>query len=403
MKYRRALLALVVAATSFVSSLGSSSHLAGAAVQPDDWGEFTPLTPERILDTRTGTGAAAANSPVGVGAQISVQILGRGGVPASGVTAVVMNVTATQSSEDSFLTVFPTGATRPTASTVNFRRGQSVPNLTVAKVGDGGQISVYNDSGNTHVLFDVVGWYSTSSSVGTKSRLRTITPERVLDTRQTGSVGANASIPLPITGRAGVPSGATGVVLNITGTNATAGTFITAYPSDVSLPTASNLNLQPNQSVPNLAMVRLPANGQISLYNFAGTTDLVVDVVGYYDRIYSDTSGQVMAMTPSRKVDTRLTNQPLGPDGVAVMQFSGIGGVILNVTVTGGTEGSFLTVFPATNGEATTLPTASNLNFVAGQTVANLVTVKVPPSGVVAFYNYRGNVHVVVDVVAIVS
>lgn len=408
MRFVRAAIALVVVAGAAATGLRWAGT--GQADVPGlgdvDWGEFTPLSPERILDTRQGIGAAA-NTPIGPGGSIEVVVAGRAGVPTSGVTAVVLNVTATEPTEPSFVTVHPAGTARPNASTVNVLRGQSVPNLAVAKLGAGGKLAVYNDSGATHVLFDVMGWYANSAAVGTKSRLRTISPSRLLDTRIGGTaLGAGQSIDLQVTGRAEVPAGATAAVLNVTATRASAGTFVTVYPGDLAaVPPVSNLNAQPNQTVPNLVMVRLAANGTVKLYNYAGSTDVVVDVVGYYDRVYADNKGQVMAIPPTRKVDTRETRNPLGPNQVALMQFSttNVGGVILNVTVTNPTEASFLTVFPATNGEQTMLPTASNLNFERAQTVANLVTVKVPPNGVVVFYNYAGTVDVVVDVVGLVS
>jgi hypothetical protein len=119
---------------------------------------YNALSPSRILDTRTGTGGFSA--PVGPGGTISPTVIGVGGVPASGVSAVVLNVTVTQPTAESFLTVFPSGAPRPLASNLNFVAGQTVPNLVMAKVGADGKVSVFNNLGTSHVIFDVVGWYS---------------------------------------------------------------------------------------------------------------------------------------------------------------------------------------------------------------------------------------------------
>jgi hypothetical protein len=73
----------------------------------------------------------------------------------------VLNVTVTQPTAQSYLTVFPSGTTRPLASNLNFLAGQTVPNLVIAKVGADGKVAVYNDAGSAHVVLDVVGWYST--------------------------------------------------------------------------------------------------------------------------------------------------------------------------------------------------------------------------------------------------
>ena len=117
---------------------------------------YHPVTPARILDTRTGPGPTGR---LGYGCHIDVQVTGVGGVPASGVSAVVLNVTATQPSRGSFLTVYPTDASLPTASNLNFVQGQTVPNLVTVKVGADGKVKLYNAAGQTHVIFDVVGWY----------------------------------------------------------------------------------------------------------------------------------------------------------------------------------------------------------------------------------------------------
>ena len=126
---------------------------------PPTGARYSALTPARILDTRSANGAPAAR--LGADAALDLQVTGRGGVPAGGVSAVVMNVTVTEPSAPSYLTVWPAGQTRPTASNLNFVAGQTVPNLVVAKVGAGGRVSFYNAGGSTHVVADVVGWFNT--------------------------------------------------------------------------------------------------------------------------------------------------------------------------------------------------------------------------------------------------
>jgi hypothetical protein len=122
-------------------------------------GTFHPLSPARILDTREGNGAPKAK--VGPGRTVALQVTGRGNVPANGVSAVVMNVTVTEPTAPSVLTVWPTGEPQPNASNLNYVAGQTVPNLVVVKVGTGGKVNLRNLSGSTHVVADVVGWYDT--------------------------------------------------------------------------------------------------------------------------------------------------------------------------------------------------------------------------------------------------
>ena len=99
------------------------------------------------------------HTAVGPNSALDVQATGRGGVPSSGVSAVVINLTATEPTAGSYLTAFPTGSAVPLASNLNFGPGQTVPNLVVVKLASGGKFSVYNAQGNTHVIADVVGWY----------------------------------------------------------------------------------------------------------------------------------------------------------------------------------------------------------------------------------------------------
>jgi hypothetical protein len=124
--------------------------------------KFTPANPARITDTRPGSGFPNEGKTLGPNTTLPVQVSGVGKVPASGVTAAVMNVTVTNTTAQSFLTVWPSATIRPTASDLNWVSGQTVPNLVVVKLGTspGGGIQVFNATGNTDVVVDVSGWYS---------------------------------------------------------------------------------------------------------------------------------------------------------------------------------------------------------------------------------------------------
>ena len=115
---------------------------------------FTGTTPTRVLDTRTGVGAPAAK--LGAGATLTLTVPG---LPA-GVTAVALNVTATGPSAASFLTVYPGGTTRPTASNLNFVAGQTIPNMVLVPLGAGGKVTFYNNTGTVNVIADLVGYFS---------------------------------------------------------------------------------------------------------------------------------------------------------------------------------------------------------------------------------------------------
>ena len=381
-----------------------------ALKSPSPGDVFHPLTPTRILDTRVGLGAPAA--PLTAGAALRVQVAGRGGVPLLGVSGVVMNVTVTGPTETSFLTVFPTGEVRPQASNLNYGPGQTVPNLVTAKLGPSGELSIYNAVGQTEVIADVAGWYDSGLLGLVGARYHPLTPVRLLDTRQGLGVpvrlGPTEAKTVQVAGRGGVP--ATGVsagMVNFTVTGTTRPGFLTVFPSGEALPLASNLNFVADQTVANAVTVKVGGSGQISIYNSAGSTEVIADIAGWFDSNLVNLSGaRVHPVTPARVLDTRegtgAAAGPLGAGGrinVAVngrggIPATGVSAVVMNVTVTAPTKLSYLTVFPG--GEI--LPVTSSLNYVAGQTVANLVAVMVAADGRVAMYNAAGTTHVIADV-----
>ena len=393
-----------------VNSAGTGPQSAASApVLLDPGARYNALPPARLLDTRSGTGAPA--SKVAARGVIDLQITGRGGVPVSGVSAVVLNVTVTEPSTGGYLTAWPAGEAMPLASNLNFAPGQTVPNLVVVKVGAGGRVSLYNGGGAAHFVADVSGWYgATGAAAG--SRYHPLTPSRLLDTR--GGIGSavgmllnSSTLDLQVTGRGGVPAtGVSDVVLNVTVTDPLGGGFLTAWPTGDVRPLASNLNFLPGQTVPNLAVVKVGAGGKVSLFNGGGTANLIADVAGWFGPDGETTGARYHALAPARLLDTRVGNgapvAAIPPGGTLDLQVTGRGGVpaagvsavILNVTVVDPTGGGFLTVWPT----AEARPLASNLNFVGGQTVPNLVVAKLGAGGRVSLYNSGGSVHLVADV-----
>ena len=145
---------------------------------------FHPIDPVRLVDTREDRGVAGAFGP---GRSATFAATGQLGIPTSGVTGVVLNVTATQPTVESYLTVWPAGVPRPVASSVNFRAGDTVPNLVTSGVGTDGRVAVFNEKGTVHVIVDVVGWYDDGYRAG--ATIQTARPTRVLDTRVMGTWG----------------------------------------------------------------------------------------------------------------------------------------------------------------------------------------------------------------------
>lgn len=118
---------------------------------------FNPLPPTRILDSRNGTGGFFG--PLHAKELLSLAVGGRNGVPAQ-ASAVVLNATVTDSTSASYLTIWPTGLDRPTASNLNWSAGETIPNNVTVKLGESAAISMYSPNGDVQVILDLAGFYS---------------------------------------------------------------------------------------------------------------------------------------------------------------------------------------------------------------------------------------------------
>ena len=421
-------------------------------------GQYHPLLPYRICDTRTGNPSSLSGLDLsqcdgrrlGPGESMSFKVAGTSpsggvgaGVPSSGASAVVLNVTVTATTSSSYLSVWPTGSGRPNTSSLNWVAGQTVSNLLTVELGSAGQVSVFNFRGATQLVVDVEGYVlpSPSASAG---RFTGLAPYRVCDTRPgdpsklTGfdlsqceghTLGPSGQLPIQITGTnpsgasaGGVPSsGVTAVVLNITVTDTTASSYLTVWPTGSSRPNTSNLNWQPGQTRSSQVVVEVGPLGQVSVFNRGGAADVVVDVSGWFSASGSPPQGSYLtAVTGGRICDTRLDNpsrlsglaltqcagRALGPGSSLTIAAAGLAGVpglgaqdpplavLLQVTVINPSAASFLTIWPA----GAARPTTSSLDWSPGETVANQVVVDLGRGGRIALFNASGNTAVVVDV-----
>jgi hypothetical protein len=411
----------ITAAYSGDSNFGAS-HTASPVSQlvTGVRGVYHALTPVRITDTRTNSGLPNAGHHLVAGVPLNIQVEGAGGV-ASGAAAAVLNVTVTNPTQLGFLTVWPTGSPRPTASNLNFVAKQTVPNLVEVGLGTNGQVSVFSATGTVDVIVDVEGYTAPLSTAG-QGLYNPLTPARITDTRNNSGqpnaghhLVSGVALNVQVTGAGGVPGspghagGVAAVALNVTVTNPTKASFLTVWPTSPTPPTASNLNFTAGETVPNRVIVPVNQNGQVSIINGAGTADVIVDVAGYFTDASNPaaTGVQFTPISPVRITDTRphsgLPNagQTLGPRGTLPIQVTGASGIpttgvvatVLNVTVTNATQLSFLTVWP----QGVTMPNASDLNWTKGTTIPNVVVVKLGTTGEVSVFNFAGTVDVIVD------
>jgi len=327
-----------------------------------------PTTPvqvvaaSRLIDTRSSGSSSPGRPAVTPDNPLAVKVLGVAGVPDSGVSAVVVNVTATRPIGDGFVTVWPCGTRRPEVSNLNITAGRSAANLVLAAPGRDGTVCVHGSTG-VDVLVDVIGWLPTGGAY------RSTTPRRLVDTRATTRVTPLSPLVVEVTGRAGVSDAATAVAVNVTVTGPASEGFVTVWPCEAARPEASNVNFVAGQTIPNAVIAPLGAGGALCLYS-STPTDVIVDVTGWFAPEAGFTP-----ITPRRFVDTRAAST-LKTGVEFAMDIAGRPGVptsaatvAVNVTVTQPTAAGFVTVWPC----GSSRPATSTVNFAAGQTVANAV------------------------------
>jgi hypothetical protein len=368
---------------------------------------YVPVSPTRILDTRLGQGFPRR---VNAGENFTLALTG---VVPSGASAVVLNLTVDGSANPGFVTVYPTGVTRPLASSINVDgAGQTIANLVTVPVAPGGTVDVYTLM-TTDLIADVQGYYMPAINA-TAGRFVPVNPTRLLDTREPtsphfGPLAPGEQINLDVVGRAGLagvamPGDATAAALKVTVTESTASGFWTVFPTGSGRPIVSNLNvIGTGTTIANQVLARL-ASGNTMVFAQTGG-HLIVDLVGWFTGAGEPMSevGLFVPVTPTRLLDSR--EPPLGAlpghnrtaqvpvAGRATLPPTGIGAVVVNATVTETARDGFFSIWPA----QTYRPTASSLNAThAGQTIANHVITPVS-SGGLAFYTQNG-AHLIVDI-----
>jgi hypothetical protein len=356
-------------------------------------GSFVPDGPSRILDTRTGL--AVKRAPVRPGGVVRLKVAGVDGVPSSGVSAVLVSLTAEQPASSGTVIAYADGTARPHVTDLSFSRAQASSDQAVVPVRRG-RIDLYNDSKGSTGLEAVLSGYFTTA--GMHGLLTAVGPARVLDTSAglgapKGPLGAHRTVRLRVDGAGGVPgNGVSAVELSVTVRDPARSGALTAFAGGRSRPNASQLAFSAGQTTTSLITIPVK-NGKVNLYNgSAGSIDLTADVTGYF----SGNGAGFQAPRPARALDT-VTG--LGGAGVSVLAHSAadlsVGNlpgwqgtqqdVVLSVTVLDARAGGSLFVFP----DGSVVPPDPNVSFRAGE--AATVAVLVPLTGpTIDFYNDSG-------------
>ena len=412
---------LVVAATSPATTL--TVALSGTGAE-DATGTFYGIAPKRLIDTRT----SGSKQPLAKGTTTTLTVGGFSGTPTSGVSAVVINLTAVTTTSQGYFTVYPADKTRPTASSINFPKGWTGANMVTVPVSADGKVKLYNYGGAAHAIVDVLGWYAKDDTVraakGMGTQFETTEsgdPERMYDSRQDdlGAFLGGDSIQFTDTWESPeIADVVQSYVVNVTAVGATSQGVLTLWGSGAK-PNVSTVNYAKGVIAPNMAIVPAGpgAEGETDQTGFilqntgSGSVHVVVDLVGYYLSDQPTGLRFVPRATPKRLVDTR---QPTSSTNVLSGAFGGAQTrtvdanpvttidsffVVANTTGILPTRQTYLTVW---SGD-TEKPSASNLNVNPGlvrsaSTYAPLSYNEINEDLSFRVYNNSGSMHVALDV-----
>ena len=286
-------------------------------------GEFHPIAPLRVCDTRAhvaanpcnGNGGNGVDSSLGPGGVRQVNVAAvtaaGGSIPTDGTAAAaVLNLTAVAGSVPTYLSVFPSdaqghctipGGGAPRFSTLNVGPSVALANRVMVPLGPASasgndtDICVYNSQGTINFVIDADGWFG-SATAPTGKQFQAIGPSRVCDTSagsRTPCAGRMLTLgsieTIAVAGVGGVPAtGAVAVIANLTAVDGSASTLFTLYPANLTAtPLASDLNVGPGVALPNLAVVQLDTTGdstagEVKLYNGLGDIGAILDVEGWF-------------------------------------------------------------------------------------------------------------------------
>ena len=344
-----------------------------------------PIRPVRMLDTR-------ADPALHLKARVlrAVDIAGQKTVPID-ADSVAANVTVTGPMNAGYLTVVPCGtALADQTSNVNFAKDQTIPALVLTKLGTKGQLCLFADT-DLDVVIDITAWFPVGGG------FNGMTPARLLDTRLPAApLAAGKERRVQVAGRAGIPADATAAALNIVATRPKNAGWLALYPCDSGFTGTSNLNFRAGQTIANLAVTKLSADGSVCLRSDQ-TLDAIVDVTGWF------MPGAFHPIAPRRIMDTRqglgttrirfedtIELKVWGQPSIPVEATS----VFLNLTVSNPDKAGYLTVYPC----AQVHPGTSNLNFSAGETIPNLTLTRIGINGCVRV-DSGSNTDVIADAV----
>lgn len=361
---------------------------------------FVPVFPCRIADTRNADGALGGPAISSGSSRDFVIPDSPCGIPAN-ASAYSLNVAVVPKHTLGFLTLWPTGQSRPGVSTLNSPDGRIKSNAAIVVAGTNGAISVFATD-TTDVILDING-YSTAAGDTTALAFYSLTPCRIADTRgNTGllggpELGAQSARPFPINGGAcGMPVGAEAYSLNFAAVPKGPLGYLTAWPAGQPQPVVASLNDVTGTVAANAVIVPAGASGDIDVFA-TDATDLVIDTDGYFAP--PGPGGlSLYNLPPCRVLDTRLNGgSPFS--GIKEVAVNGTCGVpstaqayVFNATVVPPGKFGYLSLWP--HGEPQ--PVVATLNAIDGATTSNMAIVPAANGSIDAYAS--DPTHLILDI-----
>ena len=350
---------------------------------------FTPMVPQRLVDTRTGIGTTAAALSAGCTLVIRPPV-------APGSTAVSIDLVAVDSAAGGFVTVHPCGVARPFTSVVQTRPGQVVSGSAITALGGDGTFCLYS-SVTTHVVVDLFGAFAPGSG----SRFEPITSSRRFDSRPGGvALAAGSVVRVGTRGSGGAPADSTAASFTVHALEAQGDAYVTVWPCDTPMPVVSSVNVSTGSSVTNAVDVAVGPTGEVCVF-VSRPMHLAVDLVGWYG---PSASTEFRAVTPFRLADTRSGDGWVGSfarnagrridvAGVGGLPATGVRAVVAQFTAVDAPGSGFLTVHPC----LARAPQLSMLRYPAGANTAAMVNGVLSADGDWCVVT-NASTHLVVDV-----
>ncbi|MGK5553364.1 trypsin-like serine peptidase [Actinomadura kijaniata] len=399
----RGAVSLLTALFVTLSTLSVITLSAPAQAQADTAADdqFVPLTPTPLLDTRNGTGTTTGKVPAQ--GSVTFQVAGRGGVPTSGASAAVLNISAFDPTAFGWFYVHPSDKPS-TISTLTYHASENTTGEDFTQLTATGKVTVVN-KGNSpvHITVAVRGYFQNGAEVQAGNEYYPVDSDYLYDTRPslaTGSplknipIAANSSVTFEVAGQKTIPlTGVTAVALNVVATGQTAEGSLSLYQSDQVDPKVPTVSYESGESNTSFTVARLSGTGKLTLTNHGNTSiDVSVTLRGYFKNAtaeggtgYQPTDTVLLVETLRGVGVTSGSTEPLAPgesmtfDATTAtgLEPEKVAAVALNINARQPTHQGWLSVYPYLSED----PRISSVNFDEGGETTNGFDVLIPGVG----------------------